>query len=256
MKLFSCQDNGDFAVINIDDRIAFSMISKIDKKKQGPRLIKYGLDREKCPSVWYEDGQIYYDIGHLKSKIDISGSLLRGEHNMSNAAASAAASLIMGADPGSTGTAIKKFKPLSHRMEYLGEVSGIRCINDSKSTNPDASIAALKDFSKEVTIIMGGLDKDMDFIPVIPSLISTVNNIILIGRSAPRMQRLFSSIDDNIGIYICNTLEEAVARGFEVTGKGDVLLLSPGCASMDMFENYKDRGDRFKKAVMSLRHGS
>jgi UDP-N-acetylmuramoylalanine--D-glutamate ligase len=175
---------------------------------------------------------------------------------MSNASASAAAAIIMGADPDTTGTAIKNFKPLSHRMEYLGEISGIRCINDSKSTNPDSTIAALRDFSKEVTIIMGGLDKDMDFSPVIPSLISSVKNMILIGRSAKRMRGLFSSIDDNINIYICSTLEEAVDRGFEVTVKGDVLLLSPGCASMDMFKDYKDRGNKFKKAVMDRKHGS
>jgi UDP-N-acetylmuramoylalanine--D-glutamate ligase len=96
----------------------------------------------------------------------------------------------------------------------------------------------------------------MDFSPVIPSLISSVKNIILIGRSANRMQRIFSSIDDNISTYKCNTLEEAVAKGFEITIKGDVLLLSPGCASMDMFKDYKDRGDKFKKAVMDLKYGS
>ena len=256
MKLFSCQDSGDFAIINADDRIAFSMTPEIEKRKKGPRLVKYGLDQENDPGVWYESGNINYKIGGLEGKIDISGNLFKGMHNMSNAAASAAAALIMGADPKGIGTAIKNFKPLSHRMEYLGEVSGIRCINDSKSTNPDSVIAALRGFSKEVTIIMGGLDKDVDFTPVIPSLISSVKNIILIGRSASRMKELFSSVDENINIHICRTLEKAVCRGFEVTMKGDVLLLSPGCASMDMFKDYKDRGNKFKKAVMDHKHGS
>jgi UDP-N-acetylmuramoylalanine--D-glutamate ligase len=256
IKLFSCQDNGDFAIINADDEVAFSMIGEIEKRNQGPKIIKYGLDREKRPEVWYKGGKIHYNIGNTQGKIDISGNLFKGMHNMSNASASAAAAIIMGADPHRAGTAIKNFKPLSHRMEYLGEISGIRCINDSKSTNPDSTIAALRDFSKEVSIIMGGLDKNMDFTPVIPSLIASVKNIILIGRSASRMQDLFSSIDESIGIYICSTLEEAVARGFDVTMKGDVLLLSPGCASMDMFKDYKDRGNKFRKTVMGRKHGS
>ena len=189
-------------------------------------------------------------------EIDIHGALLRGMHNISNMEAAAAAAIILGADPENISRSIKNFRPLSHRMEYLGEISGIRCINDSKSTNPDSIIAALRDFGKEVTLILGGLDKGMDFTPILPSIDASVKNIMLIGRSAERMNRLFNASCSDIDIYRCKSLEEAVIKGFEVSEKGDVLLLSPGCASMDMFRDYKDRGDRFKKAVMDLKHGS
>jgi len=97
---------------------------------------------------------------------------------------------------------------------------------------------------------MGGLDKEMDFRAVIPSLRTSVKNIILIGSSAEKMQRLFSR-ETGIGIYVCSTMEEAVEKGLDVTSWGDVLLLSPGCASMDMFADYRDRGNRFKKAVFA-----
>jgi UDP-N-acetylmuramoylalanine--D-glutamate ligase len=250
MKLFARQDSQDFAIINMDDSRAFSLIPCISGRKQGPRLIRYSLDPGCDPEVWYEGCHIHYRIPPMEGKIDIEGAMLKGRHNMSNSAASAAAALIMGADPDSAGAAIRDFKPLSHRMEYLGLVSGIRCINDSKSTNPGSVIAALRDFDRVVTIIMGGLDKEMDFRAVIPSLRTSVKNIILIGSSAEKMQRLFSR-ETGIGIYVCSTMEEAVEKGLDVTSWGDVLLLSPGCASMDMFTDYRDRGNRFKKAVFA-----
>jgi UDP-N-acetylmuramoylalanine--D-glutamate ligase len=250
MRLFARQDSHDFAIINMDDSMAFSLIPGISGRKQGPRLIRYSLDPGRDPEVWHEGCNIHYRIPPMEGKIDIEGALLKGMHNVSNAAASAAAALIMGADPDSAGAAIRDFKPLSHRMEYLGQVSGIRCINDSKSTNPGSVIAALSDFAGEVTIIMGGLDKEMDFRAVIPSLRASVNNIILIGSSAERLQRLFS-VESGIDIHICRSMEEAVEKGLDITSGGGVLLLSPGCASMDMFADYRDRGDRFKKAVFA-----
>ncbi len=250
MKLFARQDSRDFAIINMDDSRAFSLMHCISGRKQGPRLIRYSLDPGRDPEVWHEGCHIRYRIPPMEGKIDIDGAMLKGMHNISNAAASAAAALIMGADPDSAGAAIRDFKPLSHRMEYLGLVSGIRCINDSKSTNPASVIAALKDFDRVVTIIMGGLDKEMDFRAVIPSLRTSVKNIILIGSSAEKMQRLFSR-EAGIGTYICRTMEEAVEKGLDIASGGDVLLLSPGCASMDMFADYRDRGNRFKKAVFA-----
>lgn len=253
MKMFDRQGSGDFAIINIDDRVSASKTGKIDRMKDGPILIKYSMNKGNRPDIWYEDGSIYYELRLCSGIINIEGALLKGSHNISNALAAAAASIIMGADPDNIGRSIRSFKPLSHRMEYLGKIAGIRCINDSKSTNPDSIIAALRDFSREVTIIMGGLDKDMDFTPVLTSIEASVNNILLIGQSASRMEQLFRNLDSEIDIYKCRSLEEAVIKGFEVTRPGDVLLLSPGCASMDMFRDYKDRGDRFKKAVADFK---
>jgi UDP-N-acetylmuramoylalanine--D-glutamate ligase len=250
MKLFSNQKSSDFAIVNIDDRVSASKTEEISAIKDGPSLLKYSMDKKNAPDIWYGDGNIYYELPSSKGNINIKGSLLKGNHNISNTLAAAAASLLAGASPEIIGLSVKNFKPLSHRMEYLGEIAGIRCINDSKSTNPDSVMAALRDFSREVTIIMGGLDKDMDFTPVLPSIEASVNSIILIGQSALRMEKLFRGLEEEINVYKCSSMEEAVKKGFEVTRPGDVLLLSPGCASMDMFRDYKDRGEQFKKAVM------
>ena len=159
--------------------------------------------------------------------------------------------LLAGVSPGSIERSVKDYKALGHRIEYLGVVSGIRCFNDSKSTNPDSTIAALQDFGKEVTIILGGKDKDMDFLMLAEIIESKVNNLILIGQAAAKINGLLGPLSGNYKIYLSGSLEEAVELSFKITKPGGVLLLSPACASMDMFKDYKDRGDRFKKLVLS-----
>lgn len=253
LKLFSNQDISDYAIVNMDDSLTAEKITSIKSRENGPSLIKYSIEKKKGSHMWSGGSNIYYDFLSYKGKINIKDALLAGMHNTSNAMAASAASLVYGASPENTGTSIKDFKPLSHRMEYIGEIAGIRCINDSKSTNPDSTIAALKDFTREVTLIMGGKDKNMDFLPLLAFLDSAVNYIILIGQSAPYMEDLFKSKGDIRSIFRCDSLEEAVRLGFKITARGDVLLLSPGCASMDMFRDYRDRGDRFKRAVMSFK---
>ncbi|HAJ95642.1 MAG TPA: hypothetical protein DCP02_05340, partial [Actinobacteria bacterium] len=225
----------------------------VENSANGPLLIKYSIEKKEESHMWYGDGKIHYNFFSYKGTINIECALLKGIHNISNAMAASAASLIYGADPEKTGRSIRDFKPLGHRMEYLGEIAGIRCINDSKSTNPDSTAAALKDYSKEVTLIMGGKDKDMDFMVLAASLKSAVNDLILIGESASRIEGILKGRKDAYNIYRCKSLEEAVRLGFSVTVSGDVLLLSPACASMDMFRDYKDRGDRFKNIVMSFK---
>jgi len=253
LRLFSNQKRGDFAIVNMDDSLTAEKIINMENSVNGPSLIKYSIEKKEGSHIWSGDGKIHYNFFSSKGTIDIKCALLQGMHNISNAMAASAASLIHGADPERTGRSIRDFKPLSHRMEYLGEIAGIRCINDSKSTNPDSTVAALKDYSKEVTLIMGGKDKDMDFMALAASIKSAVNDLILIGESASRIEKLFKDRKDTYNIYRCKSLKEAVRLSFRVTAPGNVLLLSPACASMDMFRDYKDRGDRFKNIVMSFK---
>jgi len=253
LRLFSNQRREDFAIVNMDDRLTAKKIINMESSENGPSLIKYSIEKKEGSHIWYGDGEIHYNFSSYKGTINIKCALLKGMHNISNAMAASAASLIHGADPERTGRSIRDFKPLGHRMEYLGEIAGIRCINDSKSTNPDSTAAALKDYSKEVTLIMGGKDKDMDFMALAASLESAVNDLILIGESASRIEELFKGRKDVYNIYRCKSLKEAVRLGFRITAHGDILLLSPACASMDMFRDYKDRGDRFKNIVMSFK---
>jgi len=166
-----------------------------------------------------------------------------------------AAAKIFGLKDNSIKSAIRDFKNLEHRTEFVAEVDGIRVFNDSKATNPDAAICALKSFNKEVTLILGGKDKDMDFSVMIPAMEETVENVILIGEAGPKIASCFNNYRFKKGrmsfsVYSCSSFKEAVDKCFKVAGKGKVILLSPACASFDMFKDYNDRGKQFKELVL------
>jgi UDP-N-acetylmuramoylalanine--D-glutamate ligase len=252
LKLLTNQQKDDWSVINIDDQYINKKIKAIsEKKKNLPELVKFSLEPRDDANLFYRDNHISYRIEDSSGEIDIEGSLLKGRHNISNIMASIAPAVLMGINKKSIEKTIKNFKPLDHRLEYLGFIKNIRCFNDSKSTNPDATSVAINDFGKEITLIMGGKDKSMDFSGLIQILNVKVKNLILIGETAPRIYDLAMGSRHDYRIYKCKTLEAAVKKGFEVAGSGEVLMLSPACASMDMFKDYKERGDRFKNLVIS-----
>jgi UDP-N-acetylmuramoylalanine--D-glutamate ligase len=250
-NLFSNQGSDDTAVLNIDDPYIKKNICDLEKDREHPQMIRFGLNSSPEHNFRYDGTSIFFDFAGYVGSIDTGGTLLRGMHNISNIIASMIPALLAGVSPGSIERSVKDYKALGHRIEYLGVVSGIRCFNDSKSTNPDSTIAALQDFGKEVTIILGGKDKDMDFLMLAEIIESKVNNLILIGQAAAKINGLLGPLSGNYKIYLSGSLEEAVELSFKITKPGGVLLLSPACASMDMFKDYKDRGDRFKKLVLS-----
>jgi UDP-N-acetylmuramoylalanine--D-glutamate ligase len=250
--LLSNQDSGDWSVINMDDRFIEEKIHHISKaQKKVPKFIRFSLDPERGADIFYKDNNIYYRIKNKSGKISLDNIALRGRHNISNIMASVAPALLMGISEKKIERAVKDFKPLKHRIEYLGTVKKIRCFNDSKSTNPDATVVAVSDFSKEITLIMGGMDKDMDFSRLAAVFNKKVNNLILIGEAADNIYDMVAGKKHDYEIYKCKTLDSAVKKGFEVTMPGEVLMLSPACASMDMFKDYRQRGNEFKKLVFS-----
>lgn len=252
LKLFENQDSNGRAVFNADDPYIVRKVAiMLRKQKQLPVFLRYGIKTEEGMDIFYKEGQIFYNIDKEKGKINVNNSLLRGKHNIYNIMASAASSLLLGVDKKNIERAVNNFKPLGHRLEYLGLVKKVRCFNDSKSTNPDATAAALEDFEKDVTLIMGGRDKDMDFSELIDVLNKKVKNLILIGESSEKIYKLIAEHDFNYKVFRCRTLREAVNRGFDVAKPGEALLLSPACASMDMFKDYRERGNKFRSLVLS-----
>jgi UDP-N-acetylmuramoylalanine--D-glutamate ligase len=256
LKLLKNQDKKDSAVVNMDDRYLSKKTKLIPGgKKQIPVFIRYGMEPKNNRNIFYDDNCILYRIGKKEGKINIRDVFLKGNHNISNIMASSAAALLAGITRREIEKAVSGFRPLGHRLEYLGYVNGIRCFNDSKSTNPDATAAALSSFGKEVTLILGGRDKDMDFSELIGILNKKIKNLILIGESTGRIYKQVRKNTYDYGIFKCGTLEEAVNAGFKAAKQDEVLLLSPGCASMDMFRDYRDRGDKFKKLVLERKIG-
>ena len=249
-KLFSCMSCGDFAIFNIDDdRISKRLEVEDYYKRSQVNVINYGFYYREGVNLWHENNKIFYKIKSSRGRIDIKKIFLQGNHNISNIMASVAAVKLFNVDDGNIENTLKKFKPLYHRLEYLGVTDEIRCFNDSKSTNPDSAIKALSNFDKEVTLIMGGMDKNMNFETLIPFLNQKVNNLIIIGEVKLKIFNMVKKYRHGYKVYMCQTLEDAVEKGFKTTSCGEVLLLSPACASMDMFKDYRERGERFKYLV-------
>ena len=214
----------------------------------------------------------------VQGAIDISGIRLLGPHNISNIMSVIGAAKIYGLKDREIENSLNQFSPLEHRIEFVAEIKGVKVYNDSKATNPDATIKALESFGRQVTLILGGKDKDMDFTVLLPVLEAKVLNLILIGETKQKILNILKcrtpkcaecrknsrkktagkktagkkTAEEKLryNVIVCDTLQEAVGKGLEMTESGNIFLLSPACASFDMFTDYKDRGKKFKKAVL------
>jgi UDP-N-acetylmuramoylalanine--D-glutamate ligase len=169
--------------------------------------------------------------------------LIRGRHNRENAAAATAAARAAGVDDAAIAQGLRTFAGVPHRLELIGERDGVRFVNDSKATNVAASLRALAAYADEpVRLILGGSRKDEDFGPLAAAIGPNVRSIHLIGEEATRLQEVLDG-------HLDEALERAVAHARELAQPGEVVLLSPACASYDQFENFEQRGDAFRRLV-------
>jgi len=164
-------------------------------------------------------------------------------------AAAAAAALAVGIPERAIAKALREFRGLPHRLAAVAEIDGVRYVNDSKATNVDALRRALESFTEPVTLIAGGRDKDGDFVSIRPLVMERVRHAIYVGEAAGKIEASWPDVAHERAA----TLEEAVQVARARTEPGGVVLLSPGCASYDMFRNFEERGARFEAAVLELK---
>lgn len=176
---------------------------------------------------------------------------LKGPHNIKNVMAALALCEPFNISESVIAKVLREFKAPPHRVEYIDSISGVDFYNDSKGTNVGATIAAIQSMTKPILLIAGGDGKNQDFRPLLNALKNKVKTIVLIGKDAEIMQKIF--ISEAFPTSIEKNLEEAVIKLFKLAKIGDVVLLSPACASTDMFKNYAHRGDIFKGVVMKLK---
>lgn len=244
-RIFENQQPSDFAVVNADDplvlqasaltrgrRIAFSRTGRLDSGAyvEGDQLI-LALDGRR---------EVMCRISELK---------ILGVHNLENALAAALAAAVAGASMTAIKAALISFEGLEHRLEFVSEIDGVRYVNDSKGTNVGAVVRSLESFTDPVILIAGGRDKHGDFAPLIPLVRERVKRLILIGEAAETLRRMLAAVCPT---EEASSLEEAVRRAAAVASSGEVVLLSPACASFDMFTDFEDRGRVFKAAVRRL----
>lgn len=200
-----------------------------------------GIDHEKI---------VFRPQPGIRKAIDFSITPLEGEHNMENIAAAGLAAMAVGADITGIETALKEFKGLAHRLAYVDSIDGVRYFNDSKATNVDAVARALACFDSPVVLIMGGRNKGNDFRLLADSIRRHTRRVIVMGES--RME-IMSVIGDRTRTVAAETMKDAVRQAHRAALPGDVVLLSPACASFDMYDSYAHRGDDFCNAVLALK---
>ncbi len=227
--------------------------------------IGFGLHRVEGASVWLRDGMIVTG-GRLPASelLEVAGLNVPGAHNVQNMMAASAAALALGEDPERVREAAVAFEGLEHRCEPAGEVDGITFYNDSKATNPHATLHAVKAFPGRFALIMGGRNKGLEFSDLATELCELMEEgrlagVILTGESAGDIGRTLEAACPGAAvssIRLADDLAEAVSVAMETVERGDSILFSPACASFDMFEDYRDRGKAFKSVVRELAGGA
>jgi UDP-N-acetylmuramoylalanine--D-glutamate ligase len=175
---------------------------------------------------------------------------LRGAHNVENVLAATACALWVGLAPAAIRRAIGRFRAVPHRLEFIRDVGGVRFYNDSKATNVASTLRALESFPEPVVLIAGGVGKGQDFTPLAAAARGRVHHAVVLGQDGPRLAAALEAA--GIPVARAGSLREAVARARALARPGDVVLLSPACASFDMFQHFEHRGDVFRLLVQEL----
>jgi UDP-N-acetylmuramoylalanine--D-glutamate ligase len=182
-------------------------------------------------------------------RLVLRNKALRGAHNAENAMAAALLARACGASPDAVQRGLDSYPGLPHRMEYVRTLDGVEWINDSKATNVDSSLVALRAFERGVWLIAGGKGKGAPYAPLVGLSPGRVAGVLTVGQDAQALEAAFRGV---VAVHPCGTLAVAVARARELAKSGDTVLLSPACASYDQFQNFEDRGEQFKRAVRDL----
>jgi UDP-N-acetylmuramoylalanine--D-glutamate ligase len=245
LRIFANQGNDDLAVYNADDP-ALAGVDLGGCARRVSFCVGAGPDCE----VALAEGAIFYDGEPLLATAELG---LFGEHNVANAMAAAAAALAMGIDRDAVREGLRSFAGVPHRLEQVAEIDGVRYVNDSKATNVASAAVGLRAFEGGVHAILGGSEKGEDFAPLLDPVRETCAALYLTGASAERLAEALSpAIEAGIALHRCEGLEDAVRRAAAAARPGEIVLLSPACASFDAFENFEQRGERFRELVTEL----
>ena len=238
------QDENDYAILNYEDNIIRNYSDNIKAKK-----IFFSSERVLEDGIFAENGQMFYRTGNNKVFImNTKEIFIPGKHNLENAMAACGAAIALGIDAEVIAKVLREFKGVEHRLEFTGEYNKVKFYNDSKGTNPDASIKAVQGIDKPIILIAGGYDKQSDYDELIKAFDNKVKALILLGQTAGEIQRCALKYGFE-NIYRVETMDEAVKKSFELAEEGDNVVLSPACASWGMYPNYEVRGRDFKERV-------
>jgi UDP-N-acetylmuramoylalanine--D-glutamate ligase len=248
-RMFENQTGEDFAVLNEDDPTCLEMAARTRAQ-----VFWFSRHKEVKQGAWVREGNIVFRDGSQQQRsqqleiMQVSEIPLKGAHNLENVLAAVCAGVLMGCSPGKIRQAVRDFKAVEHRLEFVATIRGVDYYNDSKATNVDATMKALESFPANIHLILGGKDKGSDYSVLNDLLRKRVKLVYTIGAAAEKIE---SQIKD-VEVVHSETLENALRKANAVAEAGDVVLLAPACASFDQFKNYEQRGKVFKEIVQGL----
>lgn len=244
-RIFQKQTENDYLILNNDDPIA----ARIEPENKIQKLLISRV-REVADGAFLRKNTIVIRLNGEETVLGpINKIKEKGAHNVENGLVSALVGTICKVKPESIMNSLSKFDGIEHRMEFVREINGVKFINDSKGTNVGATVKSLENLDSPILLIVGGKDKEGDYSPLCEMIKRKVKFLILIGTSKTKIRL---ALKDYNNLEEALTLEDAVIRVFSKAKAGDVILLSPACSSFDMYKNYEERGNVFKKAVLNL----
>ena len=249
--IFKNQNENDILILNYDNEITRNCA----KEAKG-KVIFFSIKEKLDNGFIVDDGVIKECEDKVRKHIlNTDEVILRGAHNFSNIATALAATKTL-VDTDIAVKAIKEFKPVEHRIEFVREIGGVKWYNDSASSSPTRTLSGLNAFKEDIVLIAGGYDKNLDYTPLAKTVVNKVKTLILIGQTA---EKIFDAVKEELDkenkkmdIYMCDSLEETIKIAKKSAQKGEVVLFSPASASFDMFKNFADRGNKFKKLVNQI----
>jgi UDP-N-acetylmuramoylalanine--D-glutamate ligase len=255
-NIYINQKSGDFLVLNADDPGTLELYDMHFRpgKQDGPKVYFFSRTRE-VEGIYCREGKVWCNIPEIACSahlIDADEIRIKGVHNLENAMGAAAMALLANCPPEAVRESMREFGGLEHRLELVRELDGVKYINDSKGTNTGAVVKSLESFREPLVLIAGGRDKAGDFSVLRGPVSQRVRAVILIGEASAKIKEALEDVTETV---MAKNLAEAVELSRRMSEKGGVVLLSPACASFDMFRDYEDRGRQFKKLVMELKAG-
>ena len=249
--IFKNQSEEDILILNYDNEITRNCA------KEAKGKVIFFSSKEKLDNGFIVDDGVIKECEDKVRKhiLNTDDVILRGAHNFANIATALAATKTL-VDTDIAVKAIKEFKPVEHRIEFVREIGGVKWYNDSASSSPTRTLSGLNAFKEDIILIAGGYDKNLDYTPLAKTVVDKVKTLILIGQTA---EKIFDAVKEELDkenkkmdIYMCDSLEETIKIARKSAQKGEVVLFSPASASFDMFKNFADRGNKFKKLVNEI----
>src|SRR5208282_5584780 len=240
-RIFQNQRDDDFAVLNEDDPTCVTMAGRTRAQ-----VFWFSRQQEVKRGAWVRDGNILFrDSTGQREIMQVSEIPLKGAHNLENVLAAVCAGVLMGCAHEKIRQAVREFKAVEHRLEFVASIGGVDYYNDSKATNVDATIKALESFPANIHLILGGKDKGSDYTVLNDLLRQRAKRVYTIGAAAAKIESQIKGVE----VVHAETLENAVRKANAAAQPGDVVLLAPACASFDQFKSYEHRGRLFKDIV-------